>query len=64
MLEVKFVTESSRKSSILNQSGRRDFVFLLINFMDEKAYLNFYVVSKQHTYNFERIFLFWELFTW
>jgi len=34
----------------------RDLVLLLINFMDEKAYVRMYVVSKRHrpTYSFER----------
>jgi len=50
MFGVKFVTESSRKLFDFS-SVRSDLVFLLINFMDEKAYVNLYVVSKQHTYH-------------
>jgi len=56
MFGVKFVTDSSRKFFDF-ASARRDLVLLLINFMDENAYLHVYVVSKRHTYNFERIFL-------
>jgi len=50
MFGVKFVTESSRKSFNF-ESVRRDLVLLLINFMDENAYLHVYVVSKRYTYN-------------
>jgi len=38
MVRVKFVTESNRKFFSLKQSGAT-LVFLLINFMDENAYL-------------------------
>ena len=50
MFGVKFVTESSRKFFNF-ESVKSKLVFLLINFMDENAYLNVYVVSRQHTYN-------------
>jgi len=43
MFGVKFVTESSRKFFNF-KSVRRDLVLLLINFMDENAYLHVYVV--------------------
>jgi len=39
MFGVKFVTESSRKFFNF-ESVRRDLVLLLINFMDENAYLH------------------------
>jgi len=43
MFGAKFVTESIRK--LFNfESVRRDLVFLLINFLDENAYLHVYVV--------------------
>jgi len=48
MFGVKFVTENSRKFFNF-ESVRRDLVFLLINFMDENAYLYVYIVSKRHT---------------
>jgi len=56
-----FVTESRGKVNF--ESVRRDLVLLLINFTDENAYLHLYVVSKRHTYNFERIFLVLGIFT-
>ena len=41
------MTESSRKSFNF-KAVKRDLVLLLINFMDENAYLHMYVVSKRH----------------
>jgi len=53
MFGVKFITESSRKFLIF-ESVRRNLILLLINFMDENAYLHVYVVSERHTYNQSR----------
>jgi len=50
MFGFKLVTKSSRKLFHF-ESGKSDLVTLLINFMDENAYLNMHVVLKQHTYN-------------
>jgi len=47
MFGVKFVSESSRKFFNF-ESVRRDLVLLLINFMDENAYLH---VGRSKTYN-------------
>jgi len=44
MFGIKFVTDSSRKFFNF-ESVSRDLVLLLINFMDENAYLHVYVVS-------------------
>ena len=42
--------KTTENFSVLKQSGAT-LGFLLINFMDENAYLRMYVVSKRHIYN-------------
>jgi len=56
MFGIKFVTGSNRKSFNF-ETVRRDFILLLINFLEKTAYLHVYVVSKRHAYNVERTFL-------
>ena len=61
MFGVKFVTECSRKFFTF-EWVTHDFILRLINFMAENAYLHVYIISKQHTYNFEWFFLVLENF--
>jgi len=56
MFRVKFVAESSRQFFNF-EAVRRVLVFLLINFMEENAYLRVYLVSRRYMNNLENFLI-------